>query len=122
MNDDAADLSLSTLASPTARIPPPDARRMLEALDERDIAALCDVDLETVRRWRTRSMGPPWVCLGGAALYPTSLFRQWMIDHATRPTNPPAMAVASRQATAARHAGLAARRAARTAAESEDAA
>lgn len=46
-------------------------------LTERQAAALLNLSPETLRSWRSRRRGPPFVRLGGAVRYDSTALRRW---------------------------------------------
>jgi hypothetical protein len=52
--------------------------RDLDCLLEEDVSTLTDTEVGTVRNWRSRRFGPPFVALGNVILYPRADFRDWI--------------------------------------------
>jgi DNA-binding transcriptional regulator YiaG len=53
-------------------------RRELGLLTEDEIAALADVEVSTVRSWRTERRGPPFTHLGRRPLYLMQSLQRWL--------------------------------------------
>jgi hypothetical protein len=52
--------------------------RELGCLVEDEMATLGRVEIATLRNWRSRRVGPPFVVLGNTVLYPITSSRQWI--------------------------------------------
>lgn len=52
--------------------------RELDCFTESDIAALAGVEVATVRNWRSRRYGPPFITLGNETLYPIAAGKEWI--------------------------------------------
>ena len=50
-------------------------------VDEQDLAQEFEVTVQTVRRWRRRKQGPPWVKTPGGVRYPIAESREWLRDN-----------------------------------------
>jgi hypothetical protein len=59
--------------------------RELDAFTEADLLALTGNELATIRNWRAKRYGPPYVQLGQTILYPKAAFRAWL-ERATEST------------------------------------
>jgi hypothetical protein len=54
-------------------------RKLLEGyLTESELAAELDYKPDTLRKWRARREGPPWVLIGKTAYYPIDKFKDWL--------------------------------------------
>jgi hypothetical protein len=49
-------------------------------VDEEELAQEFEVTVQTLRRWRRRKIGPPWVRGPGGVIYPIAEGRQWLRD------------------------------------------
>jgi hypothetical protein len=49
-------------------------------VDEEELAQEFEVTVGTLRRWRRRKIGPPWVRGPGGVIYPIAEGRQWLRD------------------------------------------
>lgn len=47
-------------------------------LTQAEIALICRVRPQTVKKWRTQGKGPRWVPVGRSALYPAGDFVAWL--------------------------------------------
>ena len=52
--------------------------RELGCFTEDDLAALTKTEISTLRNWRSRRFGPPFVTLGNVTLYPIAGSRTWI--------------------------------------------
>ena len=52
--------------------------RELGCLCEEEIAALTGCEVSTLRNWRAKRYGPPFVMLGNRCLYPIAQAREWI--------------------------------------------
>jgi hypothetical protein len=82
------------------------ARRLARELDcmlEDDIATLARAEIATLRNWRSRRVGPPFVVLGNVVLYPIASSREWIARNveATLPAATPGQQQRRRQRGAA---------------------
>jgi hypothetical protein len=58
-------------------------KRILDGyVDEDELAQEFAVTVQTLRRWRRRKQGPPWVKGPGGVIYPIAEGRQWLRDKA----------------------------------------
>jgi hypothetical protein len=56
-------------------------KRILDGyVDEEELAQEFEVTVQTLRRWRRRKIGPPWVRGPGGVIYPVAEGRQWLRD------------------------------------------
>ena len=67
--------TLSRETSPSTRTEK-ELKDSFEVIDELELAVLVDVELETVRQWRSRRIGPKYFQVGNARLY----FKKDVID------------------------------------------
>lgn len=56
--------------------------RELGCFTEEDLAALTKTEISTLRNWRSRRFGPPYVTLGNVTLYPIEGGKEWIIKNA----------------------------------------
>jgi hypothetical protein len=49
-------------------------------MTETDVAKLCGVHVQTVRRWRRLGTGPPWLRRGRQVVYDPDVVRAWWYD------------------------------------------
>ena len=47
-------------------------------LSEGDVARILSLSTETLRKWRHRRVGPPWVKIEGSFRYQTEAIRQYL--------------------------------------------
>jgi len=60
--------------------------RVLEGYaDESELAAEFNVAVQTLRSWRRRGAGPPWVKGPGGILYPVADAREWLRGNLVQP-------------------------------------
>lgn len=52
--------------------------REVGCFDEGDLAALTKTEITTLRNWRSRRFGPPFVVLGNSVLYPIGATQEWI--------------------------------------------
>jgi predicted DNA-binding transcriptional regulator AlpA len=50
----------------------------IEFLNENQVAQRLNVSIATVRRWRMRSMGPPFKKIGASVRYATDELKSWV--------------------------------------------
>ena len=64
--------------------------REVGCFTEEELAALTKTETSTLRNWRTRRHGPPFVVLGNVTLYPIEGARDWLAKNAeaTLPMQP----------------------------------
>ena len=76
------------------------ARRLARELGcwvEDEMATLGKVEIPTLRNWRARRIGPPFVTLGNVVLYPIASSREWLEKNLEITQSPPAAAAEGRQ-------------------------
>jgi len=56
--------------------------RELDCFTEDDLAGLTRTEHSTLRNWRSRRFGPPFVTLGNVTLYPISAAKGWIEKNA----------------------------------------
>lgn len=60
------------------RLAPFAIRRVLELLDERELATFLSVDLRTIHRWRAEGRGPAFIKAGNTVLFRLADLRDWL--------------------------------------------
>ena len=83
--------------------------RELDCFTEDDVAALAGVEVATVRNWRSRRYGPPYITLGNQTLYPIQPGKDWIARN-LEATFGPGTAMQLRQPNNRRHRGSRRRR------------
>lgn len=53
-------------------------KSLFDVIDEHELAELAQVDVKTVRQWRTRRIGPMYISAGKARLYFKQDVLAWM--------------------------------------------
>jgi predicted site-specific integrase-resolvase len=55
-----------------------------QMMTEAQVAELCQVHVQTVRRWRRDGTGPPSLRLGGRVRYDPTSVREWLREQGER--------------------------------------